>query len=211
MSASAPRSSSDTSVGGDRRRLSTTVAKLVTEVSGPAIVVTAGLVIVAARNASRGAGAAWGAVAVVLCAGVPMAYVARGVKAGKWSDHHVPDRHQRHTPLLVGLGCIAAASVLLSVVHAPRELIALVLSQLVGLIVVMIITRFWKVSVHSSASGGLVGILVVIYGPWALLGVLPLALVAWSRTVLDAHTWPQVIVGAASGATVAMTVFPLLR
>ncbi len=139
-----------------------------------------------------------------------MAYVASGVKAGKWSDHHVSNRHQRHTPLLVGLVCIATASVLLAVVHAPRELLALVLSQLVGLVVVMTITRFWKVSVHSSASGGLVGILIVMFGFWALLGVVPLAVVAWSRTVLDAHTWPQVIVGAASGATVALTVFPLL-
>jgi len=209
MSRPATRSPSRTSVGGGFRR--ETLAKVVTEVSGPAIVVMAGLVIVASRNASHGAGAAWGAVAVVLCAGVPMAYVARGVKTGKWSDHHVPDRRQRHTPLLVGLVCIATAGVLLSVVRAPRELIALVLSQLVGLIVVMIVTRFWKISVHSSASGGLVGILVAIYGLWAVLGVLPLALVAWSRTVLDAHTWPQVLVGAAAGATVALTVFPLLR
>jgi len=139
-----------------------------------------------------------------------------GVRRERRQDWQVerpsrPDRRQRHTPLLVGLVCIATASVLLSVVHAPRELIALVLSQLVGLIVVMTITRFWKISVHSSASGGLVGILVSLYGLWAVLGVLPLALVAWSRTVLDAHTWPQAIVGAASGATVALTVFPLLR
>lgn len=209
MSRSATRSRSGTSVGGGFRREA--LAKVVTEVSGPAIMVMVNLVIVAARNASHGAGAAWGAVAVLLCAGVPMAYVAKGVKTGKWSDHHVPDRRQRHMPLLVGLVCIATASVLLSVVRAPRELIALVLSQLVGLIVVMAVTRFWKISVHSSAAGGFVGILVAIYGLWAVLGVLPLALVAWSRTVLDAHTWPQVIVGAASGATVALTVFPLLR
>jgi hypothetical protein len=35
--------------------------------------------------------------------------------------------------------------------------------------------------------------------------------VAWSRTVLDAHTWPQVVVGAALGALAAAGVLPLLR
>lgn len=186
------------------------LAILVTELSSPAVCVVAGLVIVAWNSASRGADAAWAGLAILLCAGIPMAYIIKGVKAGKWSDHHIQRREQRAVPLLVGLGSVAAASVLLILVGAPRLLIALVLSQLAGLIAVLIITRFWKVSIHCATAGGLLGILVVLYGPWALLGILALAAIAWSRVVLDAHTWAQVTVGTLVGFLIGVTLFPLL-
>lgn len=186
------------------------LATIITEVSSPAVCVVIGLVIVSWNSASQGANAAWLALAILLCAGIPMAYVAKGVKAGKWSDHHIQRREQRAVPLLVGLGSVATASVLLTLVGAPRLLVALVLSQLTGLIAVMVITRFWKVSIHCATAGGLVGVLVVLYGPWATLGVLPLAAIAWCRVVLDAHTWAQVIAGTLIGFLIGCTVFPLL-
>jgi len=186
------------------------LAVVVTELSSPAVCVVIGLVVVAWHSASGEAGAAWAGLAILLCAGVPMAYVAKGVKAGKWSDHHVSHREQRTIPLLVGLGSVAVASGLLILVGAPRPLIALVLSQLAGLFVVLVITRFWKVSIHCATAGGLLGVLVAIFGLWALLGIVPLAAIAWSRVVLDAHTWLQVAVGAGLGFLIGWTLFPLL-
>jgi membrane-associated phospholipid phosphatase len=167
--------------------------------------------VVAIRNAGGGAGAAWGGFAAVFVAGVPMAYIARGVAAGRWSDHHVEDRSQRMVPLLVALVSVATCAGLLAAVRAPQELIALVLAMLAGLVIVMIVTRWWKLSIHAAVAGGLLTILVILFGPSALLGLPVLAAVAWSRTVLDAHTWPQVVVGAALGALAAAGVFPLLR
>jgi membrane-associated phospholipid phosphatase len=185
-------------------------ARVITEVSGPAILVVVGLVVVAARNAGHSAGAAWGGVAILLCAVVPMVYVARGVRAGKWSDHHVSRREQRAVPLLVAAVSITAAAVLLVVVHAPSELISLVLAQLAGLLIVLVVTTFWKVSVHAATAGGLLGVLTVLYGSWALLGAALVLLIGWSRTVLDAHSWPQVIVGAAIGFAVSVVLLPVL-
>jgi membrane-associated phospholipid phosphatase len=189
----------------------TTAARAVTELTGPAVCAVAGLLVVAIRNAGGGAGAAWGGFAAVFVAGVPMAYIARGVAAGRWSDHHVEDRSQRMVPLLVALVSVATCAGLLAAVRAPQELIALVLAMLAGLVIVMIVTRWWKLSIHAAVAGGLLTILVILFGPWALLGLPVLAAVAWSRTVLDAHTWPQVVVGAALGALAAAGVFPLLR
>lgn len=182
----------------------------VTELSSPAVCVVTGLVVVAWNSASGGADAAWAALAILLCAGVPMAYIAKGVKAGKWGDHHVGRREQRVIPLLVAFGSVAVASGLLILVGAPRQLVALVLSQLAGLLVVLVITRFWKVSIHCATAGGLLGVLFVLFGPWALLGIAPLTLIAWSRVVLDAHTWRQAAVGAALGFLIGSTLFPLL-
>jgi membrane-associated phospholipid phosphatase len=186
------------------------LARVITEITAPAVCVVVGLVTVAWHSANQGIDAAWAGLAILFCAGVPLAYVVKGVKAGKWSDHHISRREQRALPLLVALGSVAAASALLIVVGAPRELIALVLSQLAGLVVMLVISRFWKVSIHCATAGGLVGVLVVLFGLWALLGLIPLALVAWSRVVLDAHTWAQVTVGALLGFLIGSTLFPLL-
>ena len=186
------------------------LAAIITELSSPAVCVVVGLVVVTWNSASDGRGAAWAALAILLCAGVPMAYIVKGVKAGKWSDHHVSRREQRTIPLLVGLGSVAVATGLLILVDAPRPLIALVLSQLAGLLVVLVITRFWKVSIHCATAGGLLGVLVAMFGPWALLGIVPLAAIGWSRVILDAHTCMQVAVGAALGFLIGCTLFPLL-
>ena len=144
-------------------------------------------------------------------AGIPMGYIAKGVKAGKWSDHHVADRTKRAVPLLIALASVGGCAAVLAAVHAPQELVALVLAMLAGLAAVLAVTHWWKVSIHAAVAGGLLGIFVILFGPWALLGLPLLAAVAWSRTVLDAHTWPQVTVGALLGAAVAAAVFPPLR
>lgn len=193
---------------GARRR---TVARVITEVSGPAICAVTGLMVVAIRNAGSGAGAAWGGFAALFVAGIPMAYIAKGVKDGKWSDHHVTERAHRAVPLLIALGSVAACAALLAAVDAPRELTALVLAMLAGLAVVLAVTHWWKVSIHTAVAGGLLATFVILFGPWALLGLPALAAIAWSRTVLDAHTWPQVLTGSLLGALAAASVFPPLR
>jgi len=140
-----------------------------------------------------------------------MAYIVKGARDGKWSDHHVGEREHRGVPLTIGVVSVSVAIALLVAVHAPRELIALVVAMLAGLVAVLAVTRFWKVSIHTSVAAGFLGVLLVVYGPWALAGTAVLVAVAWSRTVLDAHTWPQVVVGAAIGFAAAVTVFPALR
>jgi membrane-associated phospholipid phosphatase len=198
-------------VGATRPPAVRRIAQIVTEVSGPAVIAVAGLLIVAVRNAGSGAGAAWGGLAAVFVGGIPMAYIAHGVRRGRWSDHHVPERSKRALPLLVALASVAVAAALLVAVGAPRELVALVVAMIAGLVAVIAVTHWWKVSIHSAVSGGFLATLCLLFGPWALLGLPVLALVAWSRTVLDAHTWPQVLVGASIGAAAAVAVFPALR
>ncbi len=204
-------SSTDSLPAERDRRIRYRLAQVLTELSGPAVCAVAGLLVVAIRNSGNGAGAAWGGFAAIFVAGVPMGYIARGVKAGKWTDHHVGEREQRVLPLLIAAASVALAVILLVAVHAPRDLAALVAAMLAGLLVVLAVTHWWKVSIHTAVAAGLLGIFLVIFGLWALSGLIVLAAVAWSRTVLDAHSWPQVEVGALLGFGVAVTIFPLLR
>jgi membrane-associated phospholipid phosphatase len=189
--------------------LNSRVARVITEISAPAVCVVAGMVIVTWLSAASGATAAWAGLAILLCAGVPMAYVVKGVKAGKWSDHHIRRREQRMVPILVALGSVAVAAGLLILVGAPCPLVALVLAQVLGLLTMLAVTRFWKISIHCATAAGLVGVLVVLFGPWALLGLIPLVFVAWSRVTLDAHTWAQVAAGSATGFLIGAALFPL--
>jgi membrane-associated phospholipid phosphatase len=111
----------------------------------------------------------------------------------------------------VAIGSVALGAGLLLLVRAPSELTVVVLAELTGLVVVLVITHFWKISIHAATAGGLLGVFLVLYGPGALLGLIPLALIAWSRTVLGAHTVAQVTVGAATGFAGAVLVFAALR
>ena len=186
-------------------------ARVVTEISGPAICCIAGLLTVAIRASGTNAGAAWGGLAAIFVAIIPMAYVVRGVQKGRWSDHHVGDRNQRTRPLLVASASVAVGVTFLVLFHAPRDIVALTVAMLVGLLVVMVVTRWWKISVHVATAAGLLAILTILFGPYVLFGLPLLAAIAWSRVVLDDHTWPQVIAGALLGSAVATAMFLLLR
>ncbi|MEV4342900.1 phosphoesterase PA-phosphatase [Actinoplanes sp. NPDC049596] len=186
----------------DTRSGAGTLARLITEIFAPAVLVTVLLLVV---------GRWWGVPAAVFTAGIPMAYVFRGVRRGDWADHHIPERAHRKAPLLFGVGSVAVGLTALILLGAPRSLLALMIAGVAGLVVFGAVTAFWKMSIHAGVAAGTVAVLVVVYGPWALLGALLLPLIGWSRVRLTAHTPAQVVAGTVVGALIAGTVFPALR
>ncbi len=54
-------------------------------------------------------------------------------------------------------------------------------------------------------------ILLLVFGPDALVLAPAVALVAWARVVVHDHTLAQTAAGAGLGASVAATVFSVLR
>ena len=106
---------------------------------------------------------------------------------------------------------MAAGTALLVALDAPRDVIALLLAGAAGLVVFVVVTHWWKMSIHTGVAGGTVAVLTAVYGPWALTATPLVPLVGWARVRLSAHTVPQVLVGAAVGTLIAGTVFPWLR
>ena len=188
------------------------LARIVTEVTAPAPTALALLLVVAWHgSSSRWAAVVWGAVAVVFASLLPLAYLLRGVKTGRWTDRHVSQRQQRHVPLAVAMASVAIGLGLLLAGGAPRELLALVGAMFAGLGTALLVTLRWKMSIHTAVVAGAVVILSLVFGP-ALLLLTPLvALVAWSRVTLRDHTPLQTLAGAAQGAAVAFIMFTLLR
>lgn len=167
------------------------------------------LFVVIGWHSARGGvhGLAWGLLATLFASGIPFAYIVGGVRRGRLTDHHVGVREQRRVPLLVGLASAAGGFSLLSLLGAPRPVLALVAAGVVGLVVAVTVSHWWKMSIHSAVATGTAVILVLTFGP-GLLAVTPLlALVGWSRMRLGDHTAAQVVAGGTIGGLVAGVVF----
>ncbi|RJQ73863.1 phosphoesterase PA-phosphatase [Pseudonocardiaceae bacterium YIM PH 21723] len=189
--------------------MSLRAAKVVTEVLAPTVVLIAELIAVALISAGPVKGLGWAA--LVMCSVLlPFGFVLWGARTGRWDGHHVRGREHRTLPLLVGLGSVLAGLVLLVVLDGPRNLIAVEVAVVVGIIVTVVVTRWWKISVHAGVAAGAVTNLVQILGPWWLLLVPLVVLVGWSRVRLTDHTAAQVTVGAVVNAAIAGTVFALV-
>lgn len=138
---------------------------------------------------------------------LPGFYLAHLVKTGRVSSMEVRSRQDRTGPLLVGmagLGLVVAG--LHFVVHLPL-LTWLTVFQIGTGLVVMLITRFWKISIHQI---GITGPFVLFAGldalpllPNLIVGITLVVLVGWSRIHLKAHTPAQVAAGTVFGALAA--------
>jgi membrane-associated phospholipid phosphatase len=153
----------------------------------------------------------WGFVVAVFSSVLPMMFIVRGARLGRWDGHHVRNRDGRAVPLLLCLGSTALGLAILLLGHAPRDVTALDVAMLVTLFACTIVTRWWKISLHSAVAGGAVATLVLLYGPFFLVLALFVVLIAWSRVAVRDHTVAQVIVGALIGPILGGAVFLLVR
>ncbi|MER7475938.1 hypothetical protein, partial [Micromonospora sp. NPDC000018] len=184
------------------------LARLVTEVLAPSVLVTVMPLVVAARaTGSPGGVLRWGGAALVFGAAVPVGVVLYGVRRGWLTDRHIGDHTQRLRPLALGLASVAVGIALLAALDAPRLLVALMVATLVNGAVVTAVNHWWKLSVHAATAAGSVAVLVLVFGP-ALHALWPLVVaVAWSRVRLRDHTVAQVVAGAAAGAPLTAATF----
>lgn len=194
------------------RRRGRLLARVVTEVFAPTVLLGGQLVAIG-WHAGEQAGVSrwWGLLGAVVAVGVPLAYVLRGVRQGRLADHHIPDREHRRVPLLVGMASLTACLLLLLALGAPRELLAVLLSTAVAVVVFVVVTHWWKISIHAGVAAATVVVLVTAYGAAALFTSPVVVLVGWSRVRLAVHTPAQVVVGALVGGLIAALTFPPLR
>ncbi|GCE47426.1 PAP2 superfamily protein [Thermosporothrix hazakensis] len=129
----------------------------------------------------------------------PMIYIAIGVKMGKLSDLDVSKRSQRTGPFLFGLSSALLGLIALALTRAPRALQSVLLATIIIGVILLIITVWWKISMHAASLSGALTILTIIYGAICLPAYVLLLLVCWSRVILRRHTTGQVIAGSIAG------------
>jgi membrane-associated phospholipid phosphatase len=188
------------------------LARIVTEVSAPAVLIVFIFVAVGSHSVRNAAvGLAWGLFAAFFASLIPFAWIVGNVRRGRLTDHHVGVREQRPVPLLVGLGSVLTGLLLMVLLDAPGPIRALVAVGAVGLAVGVPVSRHWKMSIHAAVAAGSAVVTVLVFGPPLFLVWPALLLIGWSRVRLGDHTVPQVMVGALVGGVVAGGVFLALR
>jgi membrane-associated phospholipid phosphatase len=194
------------SVGADHR-----FARTVTEAFAPAVLAAAMVVVFALSGAgSLRAGVGWALLAALFTAAVPYAIVWTGVRRGHLTDHHIGVREQRRTPLLLGLvSCLAGIGVL-AVLGAPRPLTAMVVVLFTTGVVITGVNQLWKLSAHAAVAAASAETLVIAFGQWMTPLFVVVALVAWSRVRLGAHSPAHVVAGAIAGVALSPPVYVLV-
>jgi hypothetical protein len=187
------------------------LARPITEVFAPVVwAATMPMIIAVHAGTSVRNGLAWGVLAAVFSSVIPYGVIWLGVRRGRLTDRHIGRREQRRTPLLLGLTSVLVGLAVLVMLGAPRRLVAMVVVMFVVGLGATVVNQFWKLSVHTAVSAGSVAVLVMVFGPALLAGVIVVALIGWSRVVLRDHTTAQVMAGTATGAVLAVVTFGLL-
>ncbi len=139
----------------------------------------------------------------------PFAYILIGVRLGKLSDVDVSRRTERVGPFIFGLISVCLGWFALLLAHGPTTLINTVIITAISGLIMMVITLWWKISLHAASLGAAATILTVLYGAMMLPVFLLLVLVSWSRVVLRRHTLGQVIAGSLLSIALAATMLKL--
>jgi len=114
-------------------------------------------------------------------------------------DLDMPVKENRNVPLIIGIFIYFIGFLALMALSAPLLTSALMFCYFSNSLIVYIINKHWKISVHSMGVAGPTTALIFAFGPAGFIMGLILPLVMWSRVYLKRHTVTQVIAGALLG------------
>jgi len=127
---------------------------------------------------------------------LPLATIIYMVKKGIIPDINASDRQTRIKPFICALASYLIGVIALILVGAPQILIALMVCYFVNSLVMMAITRMWKISLHASGIAGPATFLVHQLGITMLPLFALLLPTAWARIKLGEHNLNQIMAGA---------------
>lgn len=139
-------------------------------------------------------------------------------KTGFIKDVMLDERSERMLPLLLSAIYFFITYYLLRKVALPSLLYFYIIGATVLVLLTLIITFRWKISIHMVSMGGFTGFLISLAFllhidiDWLLiLTFLASGLLGTARVKLNAHDLPQVFAGYAMGVGVMLILFLYLR
>ncbi|MGW6499518.1 hypothetical protein [Nonomuraea angiospora] len=186
-------------------------ARMVTEVFAPQYVAIA-MPPAVGLLAEGWSGLAWGLLGAALCAGVPAAVIAMGVRQGRLDSIHLVERKSRKGPITVGVAAVITGLAVLALLDAPRVVMVSAAVMLAWGLVMGPITLLWKISFHTGVSAGTAVVLARVVPPLPVLlvGGLLVAVIGWARVQVTHHTPAQAVAGAAAGTATAWATLEIL-
>lgn len=135
---------------------------------------------------------------------LPMGFIGWLARQGRVSDLDLSVRQERIAPLRFTLLMMGLGWLLLHYATAPLLLLAFAALNMAQVALFLLITLFWKISMHTTAVAVLAVLAGFVIGKGALLLIWVIPLVAWARLRLRRHTLGQTIAGALLGALLCL-------
>lgn len=187
-------------------------AQIISDVFSPIMIPTYGMALAMWATPLRSIPESNRLIATLLVAVItglaPLVTIAALIKAGKVSDRAISDRSQRTLPMSIAAICYIGASLFVGSLGAPIWLRMFFVGAAAATAIAMIITFKWKISAHTTAMGGLVGMILwfAVSGMADVnvmimfsAGILLAGAIATARMLLRRHTLAQVLAGLALG------------
>jgi hypothetical protein len=138
-------------------------------------------------------------ICILFSAVIPVYIVIYWTKRIKSHEKDLPNKEDRIIPLIIGVLSYLTGAGLLLLMNAPLLSIALMFCYGTNTLIVTIISKFWKISIHAMGVMGPTVAMIFAFGlPGAIYGII-LPIVMWSRSYLNKHTMGQLFAGAAGG------------
>ncbi len=144
-------------------------------------------------------GLLWGLLCLFLTSGLSLLYLVYLTRSGKVRDPRSIPQTERVGPLRVVALLHAGAFILVTLLDAPVELRAALLSYALATALFALLTPLTNLSLHAAGVCGAAVCLLYVFGAWGLPAFLLVPLVWWARAVLGRHTPLELALGALVG------------
>ena len=119
---------------------------------------------------------------------------------GKISDLDASQKEQRFLPLLLGVLYAGSGFIVLNYLNAGDLVRGLMFCYMTNTIIIIVITKYWKISIHAAGVAGPLTALWIhgVHSPFVVIFIV--SILGWSRIILKAHNISQVLAGFILGS-----------
>jgi hypothetical protein len=155
-------------------------------------------------------GLLWGLFCLFLTSGLSLVYLLYLARSGKVHDPRSISRAERVRPLRIVAALHVGAFLVVTLLGAPAELQAALLSYAFATLAFALLTPFINLSLHAAGVSGAAVCLIFVFGAWGLPAIGLVPLVWWARTLLGRHTPQELALGVLVGGGATWVAFQLL-
>ncbi len=186
------------------------IAKVISAVSSPFIVLPiVGLLVIAQYTTVLRDLLGWGGI-FLLSIILPFLYIFFEVRRGKITDVHIMKQEQRLKPFILITFSFLILTLVFMALAVPRALVALGVALTGMAALFTLITKFWKISIHTAGFTSAVVIMGLMIDSIWFWGLLVVPVVLWARLVRKRHTVSQGVLGMVLGGLVTYLLIALL-
>lgn len=176
-----------------------TLPKLIGIILHPILLAIPGVFLIVLSYTSDIFQAVYWTVISLMFSGIISLFVAVGVKKKIFNNLDVSNRKQRVLLYPFAMGVILLFAYVVHLKNGPNALVGASIVFTIALVILDLINRRIKASIHVASVAAIVTGIVLVYGgpTYILMVLVPIS--AWARISQKRHTFPETIVGATCG------------